>query len=41
MPQRAIRVGDPLWEAAKDAADERGENLSEVIRDFLKEYVAK
>lgn len=40
-PQRSIRVEDSLWFAAQAAADERGEVLSEEIRKFLLEYVAK
>jgi hypothetical protein len=38
---RAVRVEDELWEAAKRKADERGEVLSEVIREHLKRYVAR
>lgn len=32
---------DDLWEAAHETAAERGENLSEVIRKFLEQYVTK
>ena len=38
---RSVKVEDELWEAAKRKADERGEVLSEVIREALKRYVAK
>lgn len=37
--KRSIRVDDPLWEEAQAAASERGENLSEVIRQALWNYV--
>lgn len=36
---RAVRVEDDLWDAAKRAAEERGDVLSEVIREALKRYV--
>ena len=39
MAQRAIRVPDDIWEAAKAKANDRGENLSEVLRRFLERYV--
>ena len=35
---RNIRVEDELWDAAKAAAEARGESLSEAIRAFLKRY---
>ncbi len=38
---RAVRVEDELWEAGLAAAEQRGEILSEVIREALKRYVAK
>ena len=38
---RAVRVEDELWEAAKCKAEERNEVLSEEIRAFLKRYVAR
>lgn len=40
-PQRAIRVPDELWKSALAIAKERGESLSEVIRDALAEYVKR
>lgn len=40
-PNRVIRVDEALWRAAKAKAAERGEVLSEVIRDALKRYVAR
>lgn len=38
---RSVKVEDDLWAAALAKADERGEVLSEVIRDALKRYVRK
>lgn len=37
-PARTIRVPDPLWEQAKQRADERGETVSEAVRRFLARY---
>lgn len=37
---RTVRIDDVLWEEAKEVAKERGENLSDVIRDALRQYVA-
>ena len=39
--QRGIRIDDALWTAAKQTAEEQGENLSAVIRVCLKDYVEK
>ena len=39
MPMRSVRVSDAAWAAAQAKADERGENLSEVIRKALDRYV--
>ena len=38
MKTRNVRVSDKDWAAAQQAADERGENLSEEIRKFLVQY---
>lgn len=38
-PIRTVRIPDSLWEEAQAAASERGENLSDVIREALREYV--
>jgi antitoxin component of RelBE/YafQ-DinJ toxin-antitoxin module len=38
MLPRAIRVDEPTWQAALDAAEAKGENLPDVIRAFLKRY---
>jgi hypothetical protein len=40
-PQRTIRVPDPEWEAAKEAAGANGDTLSDVIRAALRRYVAR
>jgi hypothetical protein len=40
-PQRTIRVPDPEWDAAKEAAEANGETLSDVIRVALRRYVAR
>ena len=37
----SLRVPADLWRAAKDAADERDEVLSEEIRKFLERYVKR
>lgn len=41
MKVRGIRIPDKVWEAAMQASIERDENLSEEIRKFLEQYVAK
>lgn len=38
MKSRVIRVPEPLWQAVKRRADERGETVSEVVRNFLEMY---
>ena len=38
-PRRTVRVGDELWDASKTKAQERGDNLSEVIRAGLSNYL--
>lgn len=38
-PQRAIRIPDELWHAALAVAIERGETLSDIIRERLAGYV--
>lgn len=40
-PQRSIRVDDELWFAALQAAHDRNESLSDVVRDALAVYVAR
>lgn len=41
MVMRSIRVRLELWEAAKAKADERQENISDVIREALERYVRR
>ena len=36
---RTVKVEDDLWDAAMRKAEERGDVLSEVIREMLKRYV--
>lgn len=39
MVMRSIRVPLALWNAARAKADERDENISDVIRAALERYV--
>jgi hypothetical protein len=39
MVIRSIRVPEALWEEAKAKADERQENISDVVRQALERYV--
>lgn len=39
MVMRSLRVSEKLWDAAKAKADEREENISDVIRAALEQYV--
>lgn len=36
---RTVRIEDGLWDAAKTKAEEEGRNLSDVIRELLREYL--
>lgn len=36
---RSIRVDSELWEAVRIAADKRGDNLSVILRDALRQYI--
>lgn len=40
-PLRSVRVEDELWTAAREVAKERGETLSDVVRDALARYVKR
>ena len=37
--RHAIRIPDPLWNQARTTAAEHGDNLSEIIRQALAEYI--
>jgi Mn-dependent DtxR family transcriptional regulator len=41
MVMRSIRFPASLWDEAKATADEREENLSDVLRDALRRYVKR
>lgn len=41
MVMRSIRVPAKLWAAAKAKADEREENISDVLREALERYVKR
>lgn len=41
MVMRSLRVPKQLWDDAKRIADERQENISDVIREALERYVKK
>jgi hypothetical protein len=38
-PRRTVRIDDALWDGAKATAKDRGDNLSEVIRNGLANYM--
>lgn len=38
MKARSLRVSDKTWQAALDAAEAKGEVLSEEIRKFIERY---
>jgi macrodomain Ter protein organizer (MatP/YcbG family) len=40
-PRRSIRIPDDVWSAAQAKATERGDNLSEVIREALARYAKR
>jgi hypothetical protein len=37
--QRNFRCEDELWDQAKEVAEERGENLSDILRQALSNYI--
>lgn len=41
MVLRSIRVPESLWNAAKAKADDRGESISDVVREALERYLRK
>ncbi len=38
-PLRAVRISDELWYRALALAEANGDNLSQIMRDALDEYV--
>ena len=38
-PNRAVRVPDATWLPAQEAAERRGDTLSEIMRDSLDAYI--
>jgi hypothetical protein len=38
-PRRTVRIEDGLWEEAQAKAEGRGDNLSAIIRDALRQYL--
>ena len=36
---RTVRIEDALWDAAKAKADAAGDNLSDIMRAALREYL--
>lgn len=40
-PHRSVRVEDRLWEAARIAADAEGTTRGDVMREALRELVAR
>lgn len=41
MVLRSVRVPLALWNEARAKADERGESISDVVRDALERYVRR
>lgn len=40
-PPRSIRIGEELWQEAKQRATERGETVTDAIMRALREYVKR
>lgn len=40
-PHRSVRVEDALWQSAKVAADEEGTTRGDVMREALRDLVAR
>ncbi len=38
--RREIRIGEDLWQAAKTKTHNEGVNVSELVRNWLEDYVA-
>lgn len=39
-PPRSVRVPDDVWDAAKRAAEQRGETVTDAVVRYLREYGA-
>ena len=40
-PIRAIRIPSDTWERAKQKASEDGRNISDIVREYLEQYIEK
>lgn len=40
-PMRSVRIPDDIWEAAKAKAAERGDSMTDVIRQALERYAKR
>lgn len=40
-PLRSFRIPDPLYEAAQETAERKGEDVSKVVRRALENYVKR
>ncbi len=38
-PQRSVRIADAIWNKVRIKARAEGKNASEVINDYLKNYI--
>lgn len=39
-PKRTVRVPDAVWDEAKQKAEAEGKNVSDVVNDCLRRYIA-
>ncbi|MQA96266.1 MAG: ribbon-helix-helix protein, CopG family [Streptosporangiales bacterium] len=40
-PNRTVRVPDEVWREAQEKAEREGKDVSEVVRDCLRRYIAR
>lgn len=38
-PQRSVRIADAIWKKVRSKAAAEGKTASEVINDYLKDYI--
>jgi macrodomain Ter protein organizer (MatP/YcbG family) len=38
-PQRSVRIADAVWKKVQSKASAEGKTASEVINDYLKDYI--